>query len=278
VHPTADSPLQAPAQSLYATPSFGAYQGKRKLDQLPSRSTSPPYARIKVEQEPTSESQTISTRITDDKPRHTIPVASKPEKASGGFAPDPHDKNIGWQILCLNEGIGRRKVCGYLGFSDTTQMCKWEESNSTRWTYIQHLTSASLEKVVITDVLRIVCNNGGVGAEILAFMEGSEPWSWFLNDSLPLNKEKVASLCKIDNRSANATLRICMAIVWLIANHLPTNCSLTFTPAVTLCVPTASRIPVTSTTHLTSGMHLRTSTEPSATCTACVIVPKSDRR
>ncbi|CAN9215420.1 unnamed protein product [Alternaria alternata] len=76
VHPTADSPPQAPAQSLYATPSFGAYQGKRKLDQFPSRSTSPPHARIKVEKEPTSESQTISTRITDDKPRHTIPVAS----------------------------------------------------------------------------------------------------------------------------------------------------------------------------------------------------------
>ncbi|CAN9215458.1 unnamed protein product [Alternaria alternata] len=98
-------------------------------------------------------------------------------------------------------------------------MRRWEESNPTRWQYIQNLTSASLDKVVVTNVLRITCNDGGVGAEILAFVEGLEPWARFSNDGQPLikeNKEKITSLCGIGDGGANGTLQISIAIVWLI--------------------------------------------------------------
>jgi hypothetical protein len=198
-------------------PQFGVYDGKRKAEYHASQSTSPPCSRIKLEEETTTELQAIIGHEIGDGLPHVPPVAINHDNTTSTFVVDPLNRDTGWQMLCLARDFRRRKICGYLGFEDIMQMRKWEELDPKRWARIQDLTSASLDKVVLTDVLRVICNSGGVVAEILAYIEGLDLWEApIVKEYLHPNIDKVARQCGIGDRSGVATIQFSMGIVGLV--------------------------------------------------------------
>jgi hypothetical protein len=221
-HPASSSPSGLPQPSRQS----GA---KRSLDHLISRSPSPPHVRIKLQAEASPEpdisrriarSQTNAKSASKEKAPRINSVNAKLAKPMSTFMRDPNDKRTGWQVLCLTLQFMRRAICGYLGFSDTSQMRKWEVSDLQRWEYTKTLTTEyDLKvKVLITDVMRIICNSGGLAAEVLEYIETLEPWTLCSNENIDFtrNATKVALTRQPAVGSSYAVLRVASAIVWLI--------------------------------------------------------------
>ena len=134
------------------------------------------------------------------------------------FKQDPHNGRTGWQVLCLTKNFVRPRICGYLGFPCTSHLRDWEESNPERWAYIKAVTSPDVFKVLVADVMRIICNDGGASANVLAYMEGLDYWKWHthVNTDFIRHTSTVATLSKTTINFAQATLRVAMTVVWLI--------------------------------------------------------------
>jgi hypothetical protein len=79
---------------------------------------------------------------------------------------------------------------------------------------MDNLTPAFLDKLVLANILRIICNESGVGNEILVYAEGLRPCTEFSAESLPLHK--IALVFGIDERDDNAILLLIIIIFWLI--------------------------------------------------------------
>ena len=206
-------------------------KAKRGFDHLTSRSPSPSHVRIKLEEEssPDPEVSGCSTGsnsnardTTEDNGRYFDPILDavpvRLGKASRVTSWDPQGNRVGWQILCLGEDFGRRRICGYLCFSDTAQMRIWEESDPKRWKYIRTLSSLTRIRIDLTDVLRIICNDGGALATVAAYMESLEPWVCHVVDHEDFKHHTVTvgATSRIGVGPPHPILRVVMAIVWLI--------------------------------------------------------------
>jgi hypothetical protein len=221
-HPASPSPSALPQPSQKPGT-------KRRFDHHISRSPSPAHVRIKLQEEASPEpdvsrriarSQTNAKSASKEKAPRIDPVNAKLAKPMSAFMRDPNDKRTGWQVLCLTAQFMRRAICGYLGFSGTSQMRKWEISDLQRWEYTKTLTTkCDLKvKVLLTDVMRIICNSGGLVAEVLEYIEMLEPWTLCSNEDIDFtwNARKVVLLCQPTVGSSHAALRVASAIVWLI--------------------------------------------------------------
>ncbi|KAI4653456.1 hypothetical protein J4E93_001222 [Alternaria ventricosa] len=207
-------------------------KAKRSFDQITSRSPSPSHVRIKLEEESSPEPDVSSCSTgsnsnfrdtTENDGRYFDPILDPVPvglgQASRVTTWDPQGNGVGWQILCLGASFGRRKICGYLCFSDTAQMRTWEESDPKRWEYIESLSSLTRAKIELTDVLRIICNDGGaLATTVAAYMDSLEPWVWHKDDNkvFRLHTVTVAAMTQINVGLPHLILRVGMAIVWLI--------------------------------------------------------------
>ena len=148
------------------------------------------------------------------------PAVVKIRGPSRVFTFDPHDNQVRWQILCRTQEPERLRNCSYLGFSTTGQMRTWEESDPVRWKYIKTISSAPIVhcKVIHTDVMRIICNDGGAPASAVAYIESLKPWVLCSdgNEDFKQNVLAVSVISKTQVGPAQATLRVAMGIVWLI--------------------------------------------------------------
>jgi hypothetical protein len=225
-----------PVLGSYSSPQPSVAHGKRKADQVSFRSSSPPRTRIKSEpsDSPTRayrESSAFEGFVRDltplankidcdarraDARRATASLDVDPSEAKKVLILDPRNKDYFWQIRCLSKGFLRNRICSYLGLGSVQALRTWEEVNPLRWTHIQLWLSMPHFKVTVIDVLRIVCNDGGPIADVLAYMEHLKPWNWPTGASFNANAGTVALALTVDIRIASATLQMACIIVWMI--------------------------------------------------------------
>jgi hypothetical protein len=225
-----------PVLGSYSSPQPSVAHGKRKADQVSFRSFSPPRTRIKSER---SDSPTRAYRESsafEEFVRDLTPLANKidrdarradarratasldvdPSEAKKVLILDPRNKDYFWQIRCLSKGFLRNRICSYWGLGSVQALRTWEEANSLRWTHIQLWLSMPHVKVMVIDMLRIVCNDGGSIADVLAYMEYLKPWNWPTGASFNANAGTVALALTVDIPTASATLQMACIIVWMI--------------------------------------------------------------
>ncbi|KAI4912221.1 uncharacterized protein J4E92_010072 [Alternaria infectoria] len=97
-------------------------------------------------------------------------------------------------------------------------MRTWEESDPKRWGYIKTLSSLTHIRIDLTDVLRIICNDGGALATVAAYIESLEPWVWHVDDREDFKHHTitVGATSRLGAGPPPVLLRVVMAIVWLI--------------------------------------------------------------
>ncbi|KAF2818777.1 hypothetical protein CC86DRAFT_413663 [Ophiobolus disseminans] len=229
---------------------------KRSQGQLSLRSPSPPRSRVKVEEQDEASSLQSITRRDRATPFHGMADAFRssvtPEEqgfdSSGsrvagsipydhfdargcGRGNDPatlssanfkvlivdlYDEDNIWQILCQGTHLGRQKVASYLGFSNTKELCDWEEKYEKRWRFIQEWSRRTVIGLQVQHILRIICNNGGEEAKVLEWLEHYKQWECPLDDDYNRNIQWCASSMHLNEHVADGVLRKCAIIVWLI--------------------------------------------------------------